>query len=51
MAKRKTTRARKREEKKRRKMAGIGKPSGQSKYGKKNRQKEIGPFYLPESQR
>lgn len=57
--KRKSSRAEKRAKKKADKLAGINRPSGKSKYGKKNRGKEIGrgystrknsPFYLAPSQ-
>jgi len=59
VAKRRTKRAARRAQKKADKLAGMNKPSGQSRYGKKNRQGEIArgyskrpasPFYLPESQ-
>jgi len=55
MAKRRTSRATKRTQKKADKLAGMNKPSGKSRYGKKNRGKEIArgysarptsPFYL-----
>jgi hypothetical protein len=60
MAKRRTKRAAKRAQKKADKLAGMNKPSGQSKYGKKNRRGELArgystrptsPFFLPESMR
>ena len=60
MAKRRTTRAIRRAKKKLEKEQGMDKPSGQSRYGKKNRPGEIArgysnrpasPFFLPESQR
>jgi hypothetical protein len=58
--KRRTNRATKRAKKKADKLAGMNKPSGQSRYGKKNRQGEIAkgfstrptsPFFLPEALR
>jgi hypothetical protein len=57
--KRKTSRAEKRARKKADKLASINKPSGKSKYGLKNRPKEIArghsnrptsPFYLAPAQ-
>lgn len=60
MAKRRTKRAARRAQKKSDKLAGMNRPSGQSKYGQKDRKKEIArgystrpasPFFLPESMR
>lgn len=54
--KRKSKRAEQRAKAKAAKLAGIGKPSGKGRYGKKNRKAEIArgystrpmsPFYLP----
>ncbi len=60
MARRRTTRAIKRQQKNAAKAVQMDHPSGNSRYGKKSRGKERGqgystrptsPFYLPESQR
>ena len=60
MSKRRTKRAEARAKKKTAKATTMDKPSGNSKYGKKNRGREraqgystrpTSPFYLPESQR
>lgn len=59
MSKRRTKRMQAREKRKADKKAGINKPSGKSKYGKKNRHVEIArgyskrktsPFYMPPSE-
>jgi hypothetical protein len=60
MSKRRTTRAIKRQQKSAAKEVQMNHPSGNSRYGQKNRGKEraqgystrpTSPFYLPESQR